>query len=41
MKAKVNPKFFAYLDDIAAKVEEVCQDPYVRAALAYKQRNGD
>ena len=36
MAARVNNKFFSYLDDIAAKVEEVCQNPYVRAALATK-----
>lgn len=36
MAARVNNKFFSYLDDIAAKVKEVCQNPYVRAALATK-----
>ena len=36
MKARVNTRFFSYLDDIAAKVEEVCQDPNVRAAMATK-----
>ena len=36
MTARVNNKFFSYLDDIAAKVEEVCQNSYVRAAMATK-----
>jgi len=36
MAAKVNDRYFSYLDDIAAKVEKVCQDSYVRAALATK-----
>ena len=36
MTTRVNDKFFSYLDDIAAKVEEVCQNPHVRAALATK-----
>jgi len=36
MTAKVNTKFFSYLDDIGAKVKEVHQDSDVRAALAFK-----
>lgn len=36
MTAKLNKRFFSYLDDIAAEVKEVCQDPYLRAALATK-----
>ena len=36
MAARVNDKFFSYLDDIAAKVQKVCQNPHVRAALATK-----
>ena len=36
MTAKVNTKYFLYLDDIGAKVKEVHQDSDVRAALAFK-----
>jgi len=36
MTARVNNKFLSYLDDIAAKVAEVCQDSNVRAAMATK-----
>ena len=36
MATRVNTRFFSYLDDVAAKVEEVCQDPSVRAAMATK-----
>ena len=36
MTARMNTRFFSYLDDIAAKVKEVGQAPYVRAALATK-----
>ena len=36
MTARVDNKFLSYLDDIAAKVEEVCQNPCVRAAMATK-----
>ena len=36
MAAKVNTKYFLYLDDIGAKVKEVHQDGEVRAALAFK-----